>query len=91
MIKKLSSLANELDAAGEYAAADRIDSIIESLTKSAGNPDQRHPDWVAAVSEALKHFDTGMQIIISKQITIPAELYAMISELRRLVNVNKPR
>lgn len=89
MIKKLAEIANELDAAGEMAAADRVDAIIDNLRQAAAGDMKRHPDWVAAASKALPMLDSAMDCFTDKNVTPPGDLVWAIEDLRKILEFNK--
>ena len=89
MIKKLAEIANELDAAGEMAAADRVDAIIDNLRQAGSGDMKRHPDWVAAASRALPMLDSAMDCFTDKSLTPPGDLVWAIEDLRKIVEFNK--
>lgn len=89
MIKKLAEIANELDAAGELAAADKIDAIIDNLRQAGSGDMKRHPDWVAAASQALPTLYSAMDCFYDKNVTPPGDLLEAIEDLRKTVEMNK--
>jgi hypothetical protein len=89
MIKKLAEIANELDAAGELAAADRVDAIIDNLRQAGSGDMKRHPDWVVAASRALQMLDSAMDCFNDKSVTPPGDLVWAIEDLRKIVEFNK--
>ena len=89
MIKKLSQLANKLDAQGQMREADTIDSAIEIISKSASDNMKRHPDWVEAASKALPMLDQALDVFTNKNVDPPGDLIWAVEDLRKILNFNK--
>lgn len=98
MIKKLAEIAHQLDMAGEYRLADKVDALVADMHKQAApkpqesakpNAMSRSPEWCEAASKSLPLLDQAMDAFTDHHVQVTTSLPLYVEELRRILDYNK--